>query len=167
MNFISYPLWATSHISAFLFVNRSTAAAHHNLASDRYTEPRPFVMYTTREISKQGFEYEFKMNMDDPTAPDKASFSTVDRFYAPSHLRIVTKAGDDEAGHIIELYISPAAPGFCNMCTRQILVKNKDGKVQYTGRQTRDSQIKVCSIPLNIILINKISHVKNIFRAWF
>jgi hypothetical protein len=124
-------------------------------------------MFTTREISKEGFEYEFKMNMDDPTAPDKASFSTVDRFYAPSHLRIVTKAGDDGAAHIIELYISPAAPGFCNMCTRQILIKTKDGKVKYTGRQTRDSQIRVCSILFIFTLVNKISQSNIMFRAWF
>jgi hypothetical protein len=103
-------------------------------------------MNTTREISKQGFEFQFKMNMDDPSAPEKASFYTVDRFYAPSHFKLVTKIGDVGAGHVIEIYVSPAAPGFCNMITRQVLVKTNDGKVQYTGRDTRDSQIKVCLI---------------------
>ena len=131
----------------FVLVNRcSTAAAHHNLASNRYTEPRPFSMNTTREISKHGFEFQFKMNMDDPSAPEKASFYTADRFYAPSHFKLVTKIGDAGAGHVIEIYVSPAAPGFCNMITRQVLVKTNDGKVQYTGRDTRDSQIKVCLI---------------------
>jgi hypothetical protein len=102
-------------------------------------------MNTTREISKQGFEYEFKINMDDPTAPAEGDFSTIYRVAAPSLVRMITKLGEG-TGHVIEMYVSPAAPGFCNMCTRQVLLKTKDGKVKYTGRETRDRQIKVCPI---------------------
>jgi len=32
------------------------------------------------------------------------------------------------------------------MISCQVLVKTNDGKVQYTGRDTRNSQIKVCLI---------------------
>ncbi len=84
--------------------------------------------------------------MDDPSAPEKAGFYTADRFYAPSHFKLVIKIGDAEAGYVIEIYVSPAAPGFWNMISSQVMVKTNDGKVQYTGRDTRDNQIKVCLI---------------------
>ena len=68
-------------------------------------------MNTTREISKQGFEYEFTINMDDPNAPQNGDFSTIYNVAAPGLVRMVTKLGEG-TGHIIEMYVSPAAPGF-------------------------------------------------------
>jgi hypothetical protein len=45
------------------------------------------------------------------------------------------------------------------MITRQVLVKTNDGKVQYTGRDTRDFQIKVSLILLFSPLILSNSHL--------
>ena len=111
--------------------------------------------------------------MEDSNAPEKGKFSTIYDFAAPSTVRMVTKSGEVGAGHIIEFYVSPAAPGFCNFCTRQILVKTKEGKVQFTGRKTRDTQIKVrtcfprLSDDLSIICTNQ-THVNYLIpRPYF
>ena len=172
MKTVSLPLNAILLLCTPLFSSHqslcSTAVAHHNVVSNRYTEPRPFFMNTTREISKQGFEYEFTINMEDPNAPQNGDFSTIYNVAAPGLVRMVTKLGE-EAGHVIEMYVSPAAPGFCNMCTRQVLVKTKDGKVKYTGRETRDRQIKVCLIfqsSSSIIANSHLIHLLLAPRSW-
>ena len=96
------------------------------VVSSRYTEPRPFFFNTmSMEISKEGFKLQFRMNMEDPNAPKDGKFSTTYDFAVPSQVRMVTNAGEAGPGHIIEFYISPAAPGLCNFCSRQILVKDK------------------------------------------
>ncbi len=145
MKFTSLPLIAIHIVCPPL-----TVAAHHNVVLNRYTEPRPFFMNTTREISKQGFKYEFTINMDNPNAPQNGVFFTIYIVPAPGQVRMVTTLGKG-TGHIIEMYISPATPGFCNMCTYQVLAKPNDGKVKYTGQEMCDRQIKV-----SIILIDNI-----------
>ena len=86
------------------------------------------------------------MNMEDGSVPEQGDVKSLDQVTAPANLRVLTKVGDDGACHIVEIYSSPGEPGFSNNVARQIVVKTKDGKVPFTGRQTRDTQIKV-SLP--------------------
>ena len=130
--------------------------SHHSTVSNRYEEPRPLLIKTTKQVNKNGFSCEFAMESDQDT---KEPHKFYDKFAAPGQIEIMTPLGDDGARHVVETYVSPAAPGYCNVMARQSIIKSIDGRVPPSGRQTRDSQIKARIAHTSLCIPISNSHV--------
>ena len=57
------------------------------------------------------------------------------------------EVGDEGASHAIQLFCSPASPGWVNTSYRQYVIKSEDLKIPPSGRKYRDGQIKSLRYP--------------------
>jgi hypothetical protein len=101
--------------------------SHHNVVGSRYNN-QVMNLSKVKPLTKDGFA--IKSSRPLPKAkPGTTNFS------APSLVAIDVPFGDDGARQSLELYISPSRPGFSYHVGRQVILKDKSGKIPSLLRQ--------------------------------
>jgi Pheophorbide a oxygenase len=100
--------------------------SHHNVVGNRY-DNQVMRLDVTEPLTKHGF------SMRNPSSANPVGGLTT--FYAPSLVAIDANVGDDGAKQVLELYVSPSRPGFCNHVGRMVIVKDKSGAMPKLFRQ--------------------------------
>jgi hypothetical protein len=100
--------------------------SHHNVVGSRYNS-QVMNMSKVKPLTKDGFAVE-------SVRPLSGAKPATTNFQAPSLVAIDSKFGDG-AKQTLELYISPSRPGFSYHVGRQVILKDKSGKMPSLLRQ--------------------------------
>ncbi|GLC46793.1 hypothetical protein PLESTB_001942000 [Pleodorina starrii] len=98
--------------------------SHHNIAGDRYKDPRPFHVDITRPVSRDGG---FEIRIPDPVNDDVGAATT--EFVPPGTVRI-QQLNKNGSRTVLALYSTPIRPGWMRLVGQQITVQPPDS----TGR---------------------------------
>lgn len=104
------------------------AVAHHNIVSNRYTDPCPIEIEWVRKPSnKGGFKYVIKRLKDGPEKPEMEGMVSTMDFRPPCHMYIKSEY---KSGASLTLLINfvPTKPGWSRLVGSTLLVKGRNGE---------------------------------------
>ncbi len=95
--------------------------SHHNIVGNRYTGPTSLTMKTSESMTKDGFVLKVVNGNSNGDSYTNLGFKS------PCLVSIDAKVTPEGARQILELYVSPSRPGFCNHVGRLVMIKDKNG----------------------------------------
>ncbi|GKZ00767.1 hypothetical protein MPSEU_001028500 [Mayamaea pseudoterrestris] len=99
--------------------------SHHNIIGSRYSDQQLDSMKLVNKVTKDGFKFQAKLSI--------ASTGSNTTYHAPAHVAIET--GTSGALQTLELYATPARPGYCHHVGRMVIAKDKNSEMPKLLRQ--------------------------------